>query len=204
MKKLAKLAALAVVFVFSQANAAPLKTNDPKAYAKSIGDSVVTVIKSGKSEEDKFNQLETLFKENVDTDFMGKFAMGRYFKTAKPDLQKKYLSLYRDYVMYSYVPKFKNYASQKVEILSSNPKGKDEFMVKTKLRPESGEVKEILLDYRVKKTGNSFKIVDIIGEGVSYITNQRNDFGSALSKITAEDFVNKLEQKVSKLKANAI
>ncbi|HCR85107.1 MAG TPA: hypothetical protein DIV86_00355, partial [Alphaproteobacteria bacterium] len=39
-----------------------------------------------------------------------------------------------------------------------------------------------------KKNGSSFKIVDIIGEGVSYITNQRSDFGSALSQMPLVEY----------------
>lgn len=184
--------------------AAAVKTTDPKVYAKSISSAIVEVIQSDKSEADKFKNLETVFKENVDTDYMGKFALGRYFKSAKPALQKKYLGLYRDFVMYSYVPKFKNYANQNVQILSANKANNGEYVVKTKLKPSNGEVKEILLDYRIVQKNGSFRVIDIIGEGVSYITNQRSDFGGALSQMPIEKFVGKLEEKVAKLKKNAI
>jgi len=182
------IASISLLLCFNEAQAAAVKTTDPKAYSTSVSTAIVDVIKSDLSEEEKFKKLTSVFIDNVDTDFMGKFAMGRYFRTAKPDMQKKYLTLYRDYVMYSYVPKFKNYANQTVEILAANKAKNDEYIVKSRLKPKGGEVKEILLDYRIKKNGSSFKIVDIIGEGVSYITNQRSDFGSALSQMPLVEY----------------
>jgi phospholipid transport system substrate-binding protein len=178
-----------------------IKTSEPKIYAEKVSDEVISIVKNIKDEKEEQTKLNELFKQNVDTDFMGKFALGKYFRQLDKNQQKQYLELYRDYVMYTYVPKFRNFVNNGVKILTSTKAGDNEFLVKTKLVDKtSADAKEILLDYRVIKKGNSFMIQDIIGEGVSYITTQRSDFAGALSKVGIEEFLKKLDAKVTKLK----
>lgn len=187
--------------VSTSANAEIIKTSNPETYAKKLSEEVQRIVGLDVEKKDRQKLLKSLFKDNVDTNFMGKFALGKYYRTLNEEQKDNYLKLYRDYVMYSYIPKFEDYASGEVKILSALKKDKGEYVVKTKLNPKASDIKDINLDYRIKKKGNSFIINDIIGEGVSYITTQRSDFGGALSKISVESFIGKLEKKVNKLKA---
>lgn len=182
-------------------NAEYIKTSDPKVYATKITEEVQRVSALNIEKSDKQKLLIKLFKENVDTDFMGKFALGKYYRNLNDEQKKKYLSFYKDYVIYSYIPKFDDYATGEVKILSVLKKDKGEYIVKTSLKPSAKNIPEIKLNYRIRKNGKSFIITDIIGEGVSYITTQRSDFGGALSKISVESFIKKLEKKVNKLKS---
>ena len=174
----------------------------PKEFAESVADKVVAIIEAPKSEEAREADLVNLFKQNVDSDYMGRFAMGKYFRQATPAQQKKYLSLYRDYVIYSYIPKFRLYAGEKMTVNQTIQDDAELFTVKTTLKTTKSATGSVLVDYKLKKAGGTYKIVDVIGEGISLITTQRSDFSAPLSDKGIEWFVGRLEEKVIALKAN--
>jgi phospholipid transport system substrate-binding protein len=196
MKKF--LITLSLLFISTNSFAA----QTPKEFAESVADKVVAIIEAPKSEEAREDDLVHLFKQNVDSDYMGRFAMGKYFRQATPAQQKKYLSLYRDYVIYSYIPKFRLYAGEKMSVIQTIQDDAELFTVKTTLKTTKSATGSVFVDYKLKKAGGTYKIVDVIGEGISLITTQRSDFSTPLSDRGVEWFVGRLEEKVIALKAN--
>lgn len=174
----------------------------PKEFTENLADKVVNVIASDKSDPDKEKQLIELFKNNVDTDWMAKFTMGKYFRGITEDQKKKYLGLYHDYVAYAYIPKFRTYAGEKIVVNQVIEDDKDLYTVKTTLQTEKSSTGSVLVDYKLKKTAETYKIIDIIGEGVSLITTQRSDFSTPLSEQGVDKFLERLESKVADLKAH--
>lgn len=174
----------------------------PKEYAESIADKVVSIIESPKSEKAREDDLIALFKKNVDTDWMGKFTMGRHFRQADKSQQRKFLDLYRDYVIYSYIPKFRLYAGERMMVTQVIEEGNGYFTVKSTLKTTASSTGSVFVDYKLKQTGGNYKIIDVIGEGVSLINTQRSDFTTPLASMGIDGFISRLEEKVKALKAN--
>ncbi len=181
------------------ANASKLDDKDPEKFADNIANKIVEIIESKKSESDQQEELIDLFEKYVDTEWMARFALGKYFRQLDSDQKKKYLEGYRDYVIYTYIPRFKEYTGERIKILSSLNQGDGEFIVKSSLKTSKTK-NDILVDYRLKKNGSSFKIIDIIGEGVSLITTQRSDFAAPISQKGLDFFLDRLDKKVQMLK----
>lgn len=177
-------------------------TNNPKEFIENISNNVVSIITSKRNDEAKQNDLIVLFNKNVDTDFMGRFAMGKFFRQATPDQQKKFLKLYRDYVIYLYIPRFKQYSGESIDVTQVIRDSDDLFTVKSSLKTDKSSTGSVLVDYKVKRNGASFKIIDIIGEGISLITTQRSDFATPLQEQGIDNFITRLEAKVEDLKKN--
>ena len=203
MKKLYLTFAISLLLVASgitAAVAASFSAKDPEEFADKMANKVVNIIESKDSENDKLEKLISLFKKNVDTDWMAKFVMGKYYRQIDDDKKGKYLKLYRDYVIYSYIPRFKEYSGERIAVTGSRDEGKGEHIVKTVLKTDKVNSGSVYVDYRLKKSGNGFKVIDIIGEGVSLITTQRSDFAAPLSKKGTAYFIDVLERKVKKIK----
>jgi len=192
-----------VIFAGSSSHADIIKTQDAKDYVQKLSDKVVAVIQSKATDDAKEKQLVAMFDENVDTDFMAKFAMGSNFRTATPEQKKRYLSLYKDYVIFSYIPRFRMYSGESLNVTQVIKEDDGYFIAKTTLATEKSATGTVLVDYKLKKTDGSFKLVDIIGEGISLITNHRSDFSAALANGDLDGFLNKLDQKVQNLKARS-
>lgn len=188
-------------FAFGAFAQTVFKTSDPKDYANKLGDRIVEIVESKVPNDQKQQTLIDLLNANSDTDYMAKFAMGKYFRQATPEQQKKYLSLYKDYVIYSYIPRFREYQGERQQVLSAIDQGQGEYVIKTTITSPRAKTGKINVDYRVRKAGGSFKLIDVIGEGVSLLTTQRSDFATPISQKGIDYFLERLEVKVVKQKA---
>lgn len=195
MRKIAFfMLALLVVPSFAHAG-----EKEARAYVQKLSDDVLAVLNSDVDMNAKQNKLVGLFEKTVDTKWIGRFVLGRYYNQATADQKKRYDSLYKDFLIRSYVPKFKNYKGETVELAEIRKDGKDEYMVKTNIVNTRGEP-PIRVDYRVKESGG-FKVIDIITEGVSLITTQRSEFGSVVSREGMDYLIDKIAARVEQMKA---
>ncbi len=175
-----------------------------EAFVHNLGTEVFSTISdSARTDEEKKDYLFKFIEEHVNTDWMSLFVLSKYGRQLDNGLKPKYQELYRQYISYSYIPRFKEYANRDMEILRSVKSG-DEVVVQTSLssREENSEEPPFRVDFRLRKDAASgkFKIVDFVGEGVSLITTQRSDFAGLLSRKGVKHFIDRLQARVEKLK----
>ncbi|PIR34473.1 MAG: hypothetical protein COV36_00690 [Alphaproteobacteria bacterium CG11_big_fil_rev_8_21_14_0_20_44_7] len=167
----------------------------PEQYVEDISNDVINIIKDTTlTEEKKSRDLSSLFKAYVDTKWMGKFALGKNWRNITPDEQKRYLSAYETYLLNSYIPIFKEYSGEEIQVIASKPLAREnEHMIQTNIkRPAKADVK---VNYRIRKTNSCYKIQDIVAEGVSLINTQRQDFSSVYNRDGISVLIESLESK---------
>jgi phospholipid transport system substrate-binding protein len=169
-----------------------------KAYVENLSTEVISLIKSKASDKEKEQKLSSIFENSVDTEWMGRFVMGQNFRKMTDDQKKRYFGLYKQYLVQSYVPRFKEYTGEKIKINGLKENG-EEYFVQTEIVHPNGEP-STLVDYRLRKEGDEYKIIDIIGEGISLITTQRSDFGGIITQQGVDKFLEKLQAKVENYK----
>jgi phospholipid transport system substrate-binding protein len=167
-------------------------------FLQNVTDSSLEIIASNTIDEStKEEGLTELFLGSVDTRYVGRYVLGKYWKRLDEDKQKYYLDLYTKFVISSYVPKFREYSGQKVEIDSVTKDGKG-YLVKSRVIREPEE--NISVGYKVHKNNGKYQIYDIIAEGVSLSITQRSDFSSMISRKSLDYFLERLENKVNSIK----
>ncbi|MCP5362195.1 MAG: ABC transporter substrate-binding protein [Hyphomicrobiales bacterium] len=151
------------------------------------------------SDEEKEQKLTKLFDAHVDTQWMGKFVLGKYYRTATDEQKKKYAGLYHAYLLKSYVPKFRTYTGENITIQKVFQEDSANYLVQTVIERQ-GDQPEVRVDYRLQRNGKGkLQIIDIIGEGVSLITTQRSDFAGLISRKGLDYFLDRLSEKVQKM-----
>lgn len=188
-------------FLFSFSNGAYADADGAKNFVKSISDKVLAVVKDKSlSDSQKEKELTNIFQNSVDAKWMGRFAMGKYFRQASGEEQSKYLKLYNEFLIHSYVPRFREYTSEEFKISDVKAVEDGQVMVQTELVPQTKDAPAIRVDYRIKSDAGIYKVIDVVGEGVSLITTQRSDFGGMISSKGVPYFISKLEERVKNLK----
>jgi phospholipid transport system substrate-binding protein len=119
-------------------------------YTKTTLDQVHDIVASDKGHDDKLAALFALFDKFLDTDSMGKAALGAHWATFTPEQRKEFLKLFHNMMERTYVqrmllfdnPNF-NYAGEtkldgqaRVDTKIITPR--DEFSVSYLLRPADG------------------------------------------------------------------
>jgi len=172
---------------------------EAEAFVVDISNQVLSILEDKASDESvREEKLTTLFNAYVDTRWMAYFVIGRYRKQMSDEQLSKYLNLYHDYLVGSYVPDFKKYDGQAIEVLRVQKESKREYTVQ--IAVQQSDKPSVRVDYRIRTTKNgAFKIIDIVGESVSLITTQRSDFAGLISRKGVDYFLEKLESKVSSM-----
>ncbi|PZP55732.1 MAG: toluene tolerance protein [Micavibrio aeruginosavorus] len=133
------------------------------------------------SKEKKTADFRKLLDESFDLDTIGKFALGRYAKTATPQQLSEYSKLFRKMVVDVYSNRFEEYKGQKMEVRSFRSIGNADTLVSSFLVPPNGG-EEVQVDWRVRNKGGSYKVVDVLVAGVSMSVTQRSEFSSVIQR----------------------
>lgn len=130
-------------------------------------------------------QRKAAFKKLLETRFdvekIGQFSMGRYWRSATPEQQKQYQTLFKDMLVNVYTKRFEDYQGQALEVGTAREEGSKDIVVSSKLVSTNGEP-DVLVDWRVRPHGNTYKVIDVIVEGVSMAVTQRSDFASVIQR----------------------
>tara|TARA_B100001564_G_C20618907_1_gene661333 strand:- start:481 stop:1092 length:612 start_codon:yes stop_codon:yes gene_type:complete len=170
-------------------------------FIEQISVQALEVIESDLNDEGKIDKLNTLFSASVDTPWMAQYVLGDHWSELSPNSRTSYLQLYDEFLMYTYVPKFRSYNNQIVTIINTlhNETAPNEFVVQTQISDTDGKVFDI--DYHLRQQANGdFRIFDINARGVSLITTQRSDFSSLVDRKGLDFFLKKLKKRVEKIK----
>lgn len=165
-------------------------------FVNEVSDKVMGIASSGKSDSEKESVLNNVFFETMDADWIGKFALGKYWSDLNDEQKVNYLRTYRNFLSASYVPLFKKYNGQKISIQEVKNLGNDTYLAVTEIKQPDNKP-SVKVEYRLKHTKDGFKVRDIVAEGVSLINTQRSDFSSIINQGGYEALIKKLSDKSS-------
>lgn len=132
------------------------------------------------SEEAKKAEFRKLLNDSFDMNTIGRFALGTYWKTASSAQQSEYLKLFNTMIVKVYAKRFSDYKGQKFEVKTARKENDKDSLVTSYIVPDEGA--EVRVDWRVRNKGGSYKVVDIVVEGVSMSQTQRSDFASVIQR----------------------
>lgn len=164
-------------------------------FVRANSENVVQIIQSRKSDSELSLELEKVFLDVMDVDWIGKFVIGPAWRSLKDEQKIEYLSLYRKFLLSSYVPLFKEYNGQSMRIDGSDIIDAKQCMVNTLLVQKDGKSAAVSVKYRLKDDGQTFKVHDIVAEGVSLLSTQRSEFGSIMANQGFGGLLAKLKKK---------
>lgn len=191
-----------VMTLLSSVLATPAFADDAtcKAFATTMIKRVVDIFHDAKqSEQQKRQSLSVVFQDAVDTDWIGRFVLGRFWREATSQQQAAYLKSYRIYITNSYVSKFKDEDGMSVDditLTSITPKDANEFDAKTLIKRHGDDDAQV--NYLLDNSSGKCKVHDIQVEGVSLLTSQRSEFTTLAGSSGVNRVIEALQKKTGK------
>jgi phospholipid transport system substrate-binding protein len=170
------------VFCFAQISLADINKENAITMVENLTQKgIEEVINSNAPIEEKNRIFKKLFTENLDLDFIGRYVLGRYWRTATPQQKKEFISLYKEFNVKTWSKRFDEFKGKSFVFegttSASNPK---QVFVNTKVpMPEGAPVS---VKWRVYENKGKLKIIDIIIENVSLAQTARNEYTVFISK----------------------
>ena len=183
--------------VLPPVSAAP-KTSPEEAekFIRTLGQQAVGVL-SDKSVPmtDREARIRDLLRKNFDLETIGRFVLSKYWRTATPDQQADYLSLFSEFVLRTYARRMGGYGNEQFKITSAKPLGSRDAIVLTEISRPAGP--PITAGWRVRDTNDAYKIIDVMVEGVSMAATQRSEFETIVRDQGLVGLIEILRAKVS-------
>jgi phospholipid transport system substrate-binding protein len=127
--------------------------------------------------EDRTQRFRTLLTAHFDVPEIARFVLGRYWRLATPDERTEYTKLFEDYIVNIYAARFQDYNGEQLKV-STAVKDDDGAFVSSSIVRQGGP--PVKVDWKLKTEAPSYKIVDVMVEGVSMSVTQRDDFAAAI------------------------
>ena len=187
------LLGMAVSLPWAPAKSA-ISTDAARDVIETVGLQVLDILKTGSSQEDKFEKLVVLLDDWIDLDLVARLILARHWRSADEAQQEEYLKLFRAYALDSLASKLHIYNGQEFEVVSSQPAGKRDVLVRTLIL--SDDRPPLHVDWRLRENDQgSFVAIDLIVESVSLIVTQRSEFGSVVERNGMEGLLKELRQR---------
>jgi len=160
-------------------------TQAAQSFVAKMGDRALGVIRNeGMSDAERASGLRNVLTQSFDLQTIARFSLGRYWREATPAQQSQYVKLFEDMVVNVYTNRFRDYAGQTFTVESANADANGgDAIVHSIVTPAAGKGgAPINVDWRVRNKGGSYKVVDVMVEGVSMAVTQRSDFSAVIQK----------------------
>ncbi|NOT40823.1 MAG: hopanoid biosynthesis protein HpnM [Alphaproteobacteria bacterium] len=187
--------------VLSLVLAASVAAADDPAVARiaRFHDALLAVMKDGPKlgVEGRYRKLEADVDTLFDLASMTKFTVGPAWAKMTAEEQKALVAAFRRMTIASYARNFNAFKGQR---FVTDPKAEDrapDRLVKAQVVPE-GE-KPVNLVYRMRESGGTWRVIDVIFEFVSQLATRRSDFASTVASGGAPALVEKLDEISDKL-----
>ena len=146
--------------------------------------------------------VEQTIMPNVNFERMTALAVGRGWRQATPDQQKKLQAEFRVLLVRTYAGALSSVRDQQVRMrpFRADPADTD-VVVRSEIVPRRGD--PIQLDYRLEKTSASWKIYDVNVLGVWLVETYRNQFAQEISARGIDGLIQSLVDKNKAFEAAA-
>ncbi len=189
----AVLASVLVVFVAlgGKPSSAHEGAGDPGSFVQRLGDEVVGILRQGdEASSHRRDRFRALFASNLDVPAIGRFVLGRHWRTAPEEQRSEYLALFREYVVDIFARQFSTYSGETFLVLRQRRLDEPDTLVGAEIRHPAKP--PIHVDFRVRAGEDGFTIVDVIVERISLIVTKRSEFQSILEREGMQGLISRL------------
>lgn len=147
-------------------------------FVRSLGQKLVAVVNSSAPAAEKKAQIQPVLDHDVDVDSIGRFCLGRFWRTATPAQQQEYLTLFHQVLTNTIDGKLGDYRGVGIAIGQATVQDNKSFVATTITRPGQPTAN---VQWVVSRAGGAPRIVDVVAEGISLSLTQRSDYASFLA-----------------------
>jgi phospholipid transport system substrate-binding protein len=195
---------LIALTLFSLSGAA-FAVESPDALVKRTAEDVLAAVKSDSDiqagdQAKIFALAEEKILPNFNFPRVSRLVLGKNWTRATPAQQSSFQAEFRTLLLRTYATALSKYKDQTIEYLPLRMKDEAKTVsVKTKILQKGGQ--PIGVDYSLAREGDTWKVYDIVIEGVSLVTNYRGQFSQEIRQNGLDSLIKKLTEKNTAAKA---
>jgi phospholipid transport system substrate-binding protein len=164
-------------FMFRRARAQAVEK--ASAFLQQMGDRLTAIINGPTPAADKRRGLAQILDVAVDVDGIARFCLGRFWRTATPDQQNRYLAAFHEVLVTNITAKLGEYRGVKLTVQHGRQQDEQAMVTTIVERPNNPPT---TVDWIIEAPATAPRIVDVVAEGTSLRLTQRQDYASYLTQ----------------------
>jgi phospholipid transport system substrate-binding protein len=198
MLKNMKLAIVFLSFLLGTVNIFAQDTSaaSAKQVVESFQTELINVMKNGQKLgfAGRYDKLYDPVSNSHDLIKIARIVIGKEWEKLSEDQQKKLVDVFSRLSVASYAHNFKDYSGESFTFESEEETTRGGVVVHSRLTiPDDKPVK---FDYMLKEKGNSWRIINIIANGVSDLALKRSEYTTILQREGFDALITKISEKI--------
>jgi phospholipid transport system substrate-binding protein len=153
---------------------------DPAALISDLGNRALEVLGKNVSPSQREARFRILFDRDFDVPAIARFVLGRYWRVATTAQQQEFVSLFAQYTALAYSNRLAQYSGETLRVTGSRPEPDGPMVTSEILRANGAPPTKV--DWRLSWTDGTYKITDVIVDGISMAVTQRSEFASVIQR----------------------
>jgi phospholipid transport system substrate-binding protein len=153
---------------------------DPAAVVTNLGNQALQVLGKNVNPNVRVTRFRQLFVEDFDVPRIAHFVLGRYWRVATPQQQQQFIRLFTDYIAMVYANRLAEYSGENLKVTGSRPAPDGSLVSSEIVRPNGAPPAQV--EWLLTHSGGTYKISDVIVEGVSMAVTQRSEFAAVIQR----------------------
>ncbi|MBP7001648.1 phospholipid-binding protein MlaC [Amaricoccus sp.] len=171
-------------------------TDRATALVQGLSDQLIALLRSGRSEAQLYGEFEKLLARYGDIPVVAGSVLGPPWRGATPAQKQAFVAAFQTYLSRKYGKQFRDYQNASIRIVRARDAGKSGVLVETRVdRPGRDG---FTVEWQVSERGGAPKVINLIIEGVSMLTNERAEIGAQYEAAGGN-----LDKLIASLKATA-
>ena len=174
------------------------ETMPPEKVVQKIADDLANSIGAHRDElkndrEKLIREIDAILLPHFDIEYASLLVLGRNARAATPAQRSRFAKAFYNSIAHRYAEGLLNYTRGNVKVLPFGGELNDKrTIVRTEVVLDDG--KRVAVDYAFRKSsGDEWKAYDVIIEGISYITNYRNQVDAEIKASSLDALIDRLE-----------
>ena len=186
--------AIAVLAVAALLVAAAATPPGPRAVVEKTVDQVLAILKDPSlTPEVRRQRIVAIAYEQFDFPTMSKLVLAKYWKSFDAKQREEFMKEFKDFLAHRYGDRIDRYEQEKVEIVGERSASGGDAVVATKIyRPKA---ESVAVEYRLRSRDGVWRMIDVKIEGISLVSNYRDQFHEVLSQGGPEKLLAQLRER---------
>ncbi len=176
----ARARAFALVAAAALLVAATATSPGPRDVVETTVDQVLAILKDASLTPDvRRERIVAIAYERFDFPTMSKLVLAKYWKRFDAAQREEFMREFKDFLAHRYGDRIDRYEQEKVEIVGERSASGGDAVVATRIHRPRAE--SVAVEYRLRSREGTWRVIDVKIEGISLVSNYRDQFHEVLS-----------------------
>jgi phospholipid transport system substrate-binding protein len=189
---------IACLFAAEAALAAP--PSGPRDAVESAVARFKTIVQSGRADgaalaADQIGEIREIVGEMFDFDEISRRALSKHWQELQREEQVEFVALFRNLLERAYLTQVETVGSEEITFLGESIDPGGSAIVRSKVAPRHGS--EISFNYQLHVRDGSWRIYDVVVQGISFIASYRTQFDRVIRAESYGSLRERLQKKAA-------